>query len=786
MNKKRLMLSIAVFWVAIVQAETVAWYHFNEGVDGTSPEGGNPAILNAVDGQTLPASAYQITSRTSPTISTTGNYLPRYESAFPAGLTWKDPLTGAVGVDGMSLYFGDSGTADGRGSSSLVVVDNDSALRCAMVTVECMLKADSGLAAGWRDIVLMRNEKGERVAWGFYGASNGGVNLVMYPLSGSASVNVKSTSTTLFDGKWHHVAFTYDGENVRLYFDYNLEQTVSLAGGIGYAEGDFGRLCLGSNDKVSYGRWNGWIDELRISDVALPPESFIRPTTIAASAAPVDSDVVFYQSFDTCFTSDSLMFGTVGAPFFPNEASPAVKPIATAYISSGGKAPVGSGTVSADQIHAGVLATTSKLNTGSWFVGPDAETAGKSFCVQFDDTSMNAGTHLITGGDFTFEMFFRCPSAPNRTSYLLSEGDTLAIRINDGGALCCDVVSTEGSSATISKSGCVDGAWHHLSLVSDRTAQTVTFYVDKEPVRQLNSFVLKSVAGVFQFGGGWGRNTQREFQNIYLDELRITRRALLVQEFLSSGAAFDASDLKTRAFISFENDFRIDPQYLDASDGVPSASGVSFSTSMPGFVYTFLNGGTNVIVSNACSVSFAENGKVVFPRNLMLEREMQEMTIEFFVKVPVGQVRTWSNVIGLFKNPGSDIPVWLVSFRTESGELLVQGRNSEDVSDQNLRFGSDSEVGDGHWHHVAFTFEKSGNGLDTIVTCYRDYRYASAQQFSGALDYSSANTMLSMGRMPGNWGQFTGRLDGVRISKGVLLVNQMLKALRKGTTIVFR
>ena len=103
-----------------------------------------------------------------------------------------------------------------------------------------------------------------------------------------------------------------------------------FAGGVEYANGDSGRLCLGSNDKVSYGRWKGWIDELRISDVALPPESFILPMTIAASTANLDNDVVFYQSFDTCFTNDSQMFGTVGAPFFPNEASPAVAPVVTA------------------------------------------------------------------------------------------------------------------------------------------------------------------------------------------------------------------------------------------------------------------------------------------------------------------------------------------------------------------------------------------------------------------------------------------------------------------------
>ena len=82
-------------------------------------------------------------------------------------------------------------------------------------------------------------------------------------------------------------------------------------------------------------------------------------------------------------------------------------------------------------------------------------------------------------------------------------------------------------------------------------------------------------------------------------------------------------------------------------------------------------------------------------------------------------------------------------------------------------------------------FEKAANGTDTKVTCYRDYQYASEQQFNGTLDYSSANTRLSMGRMPGNWGQLTGMLDGVRISKGVLPVNQMLRAQKDGLVFLF-
>ena len=73
------------------------------------------------------------------------------------------------------------------------------------------------------------------------------------------------------DGKWHHVAFSYADQTVRMYVDY------TPCGGIGktafplvYTDGE---ICIG--DGAGEGPFNGWIDEVRITPRVLEPDEFL-------------------------------------------------------------------------------------------------------------------------------------------------------------------------------------------------------------------------------------------------------------------------------------------------------------------------------------------------------------------------------------------------------------------------------------------------------------------------------------------------------------------------------
>ena len=80
-----------------------------------------------------------------------------------------------------------------------------------------------------------------------------------------------STGVDVEDGKWHHVAFSYADQAVKMYVDYQP------CGGVGttafpimYSDGD---LCIG--DGAGEGPFNGWIDEVRITPKVLEPDEFL-------------------------------------------------------------------------------------------------------------------------------------------------------------------------------------------------------------------------------------------------------------------------------------------------------------------------------------------------------------------------------------------------------------------------------------------------------------------------------------------------------------------------------
>ena len=79
-----------------------------------------------------------------------------------------------------------------------------------------------------------------------------------------------STGVDVEDGKWHHVAFSYEGQAVRMYVDYTPCGTGKTAFPIVYTDGE---LCLG--DGAGEGPFNGWIDEVRITPRVLEPSEFL-------------------------------------------------------------------------------------------------------------------------------------------------------------------------------------------------------------------------------------------------------------------------------------------------------------------------------------------------------------------------------------------------------------------------------------------------------------------------------------------------------------------------------
>lgn len=95
------------------------------------------------------------------------------------------------------------------------------------------------------------------------------------PMNTSAGFNLQYCSGAegyVEDGKWHHVALTYDAaaNNARLYLDY--EVLLDFTPAVNAIYFDDGNYLLGAGDRA----FDGLLDEFRLSNKVLQPEQFLQ------------------------------------------------------------------------------------------------------------------------------------------------------------------------------------------------------------------------------------------------------------------------------------------------------------------------------------------------------------------------------------------------------------------------------------------------------------------------------------------------------------------------------
>ena len=368
--------------------------------------------------------------------------------------------------------------------------------------------------------------------------------------------------------------------------------------------------------------------------------------------------------------------------------------------------------------------------------------------------------------------------------------------------------ASSAQSITLSTSvdGMLDGAWHHVALVVDRTRQTVTLYLDRNPVATQDNFVLASKVSTksdsyktLKLGDGWGGNNAYGFHNMSIDEYRITRRALAPQEFLMTGAAPASGALDpTRMWIGFEGDLSVKPDEGAIPEGSSSATTVTmeYTSLVPGI--RLIDGNGNLIrASNASSLRFSgahgsgeaspdtASQRLFFSRNILLERDMKSMTVEFFMRGAKNEAKAWATILRMYGNAtGNDNSpfrrLWSVGYSNTAGNLYV----IKDVNGatQSTFYPSNTvSFADGKWHHIAVTFAPDGNG-NTLCNVYKDYQQLGSEHtFTGEMECGDYDTSsFAVGS------RYNGYLDEIRVSKGVLTVNEMLHAQPRGTVLHLR
>jgi len=166
------------------------------------------------------------------------------------------------GVEGHALQF------DGDGD--YVDLGNDSSLNIThQITVAAWIKVDT-FDCEWQAIItkgdgswrLQRNGTKNSIEFACTGAFVPGA--LVGSLFGTVNVN---------DGRWHHIAGTYDGSRVCLYVDGKLDVSSEATGSI--RVNDY-NVLIGANAEKPGRNFKGSIDDVRIYSYALSPEELAQ------------------------------------------------------------------------------------------------------------------------------------------------------------------------------------------------------------------------------------------------------------------------------------------------------------------------------------------------------------------------------------------------------------------------------------------------------------------------------------------------------------------------------
>ena len=179
------------------------------------------------------------------------------------------------------------------GSTGFVRVPSSASLEPANVSVSAWVKR-SGWPGDLKYIVGKGAYACEAASYGLYTGPNGG--LMFYVSDGAAYTRSADAGALPWDGAWHHVAGTFDGQALRLYVDgTEIGTPVSRSAPITYTMQNPVDMLLGDYGGCGGKAFDGGLDEAKIWNRALSPAEVEADThwfDFKGFYAPVDNQPV--------------------------------------------------------------------------------------------------------------------------------------------------------------------------------------------------------------------------------------------------------------------------------------------------------------------------------------------------------------------------------------------------------------------------------------------------------------------------------------------------------------
>ena len=779
---KRIVLLTCVAALATgVLADTVIWYRFDDQEPLTRTAAGvyvTNCVANTYPAhpRTISGTSYNDGNETSPNVG----YLPTYTNSAPQGYGVYDPVTGRRVTNRGCLHFHTTGSGDQNGG--MLRVTQDAALNALTnITLEAFMRLgpDVPITASYMRPIILKANLSTQGTWGlhvfesnlFYRATllldDGSTTSIGW---GNGSRNVR-----VDDGRWHHLAVTFDfgTKKVYSYVDYvRIAAHDMNARAVGFYHPSNSPLQIGGNASHTTRRFNGEIDEVRISDEALPPEKFLRYIPLRE----IDGDTMYYLPFDA---GAEDWFSKTAPPF--NAATNVVGTITMEKNAVLTEMPSVTNDVPGDGIRDGIYSPDRFANGGAIHLPVTGEGAHNG--VSFLLTDPN---HLVTASNFTYEAFVKTDRQTTKPadsqyadSFCIFQAGYMKILMNGANnQTLFRYVGSLGMKDLYVSKRLDDGNWHHVAIVHDAGAERVTGYIDYQQV----------TTGVLGTGGSnvnirvSGESAGYQTIPGCLDEVRITRRALSPTEFLTTHGCLTGSTL---AHADFEDGLDVSPDTGLIESGAASArtggSVPELSDHVPGRIA--LDGAAMQDVRENRKSVRIDGGKIAWRAAELLNR--QSFTVEFFAKLD--GLDEIGNLLRLTKGSSPDgFPVWaLFTYAKGTADSLTLNVQGDPDRTDLAAYRFSRSFADGRWHHWAMTFDGS-SGTNTVITLYFDYVSQGSRTLSTPIKYEESVNTLSFGGTTANPAHIHGNFDELRVSEGVLPTSAFLRAQPNSTMLIVR
>jgi hypothetical protein len=430
-----------------------------------------------------------------------------------------------------SLYFTNAAAYPAQTNSQnggYVEVTNVTSLLCPTnFTLEFFVK--TARPVNWPCLVGKARDGG--ASWCIDTPPDGTVKLRMdtQPLNQPGTTNGFNQSLSgpnIQDGAWHHMAISYSSPSrlATMYVDYVSKGTLTTTHEVVYTNFSlFMGKGAGSNQA-----FDGWLDEVRLSDTVLQPNQFLHTFSVPENAQ-------LYYTFDDAATVPSTATTLVSEAYSPTMNGTA-KVVGSATIKPAFSADIPpAATTRITQGYKGTV-VNQENRSSLFFVNAGLPTVGSS----------NGGQVSLPGylhpSNFTVEAFIKMRGDP---SYPLIVGKvrygsypTWSLSVSGAKIRCRFDTFPDGAAGDYAQGynqgfstgvTVTNGLWHHVAFSYETATKNVKIYVDYE--RKVNSTTINPIVytdGDIVIGNGAG---ECAFDG-WIDEVRITPRLLGPDEFL--------------------------------------------------------------------------------------------------------------------------------------------------------------------------------------------------------------------------------------------------------------